>query len=53
MVFRSGRAVLSLHADDGIEPAETRERRKQFGAGALIVAPLIAQEQVIGTVDGR
>nr|MBP7689588.1 GAF domain-containing protein [Thermoflexales bacterium] len=50
MVFRSGRAVLSLHADDGIEPAETRERRKQFGAGALIVAPLIAQEQVIGTV---
>ena len=49
LVFQSGQPVLSLNADDGIEPAETRERRKQNGTGALIVAPLIAQGKVIGT----
>jgi GAF domain-containing protein len=50
LVFRSGQPVLSLSADDGIEPAETAERRRQNGTGALIVAPLVAQGQVIGTV---
>jgi GAF domain-containing protein len=50
LVFRSGQPVLSLSADDGIEPAETRERRIQNGTGALIVVPLVAQSQVIGTV---
>jgi GAF domain-containing protein/HAMP domain-containing protein len=50
LVFRSGQPVLSLSADDGIEPAETRERRIQNGTGALIVVPLVAQSRVIGTV---
>ncbi len=50
LVFRSGQPVLSLSADDGIEPAETAERRRQNGTGALIVAPLVAQGRVIGTV---
>jgi GAF domain-containing protein len=49
-VLRSGQPVLSLSADDGIEPAETAERRRQNGTGALIVAPLVAQGQVVGTV---
>ncbi len=49
MVFTTGQPVLSLSADDGIEPAETKERRKKEGIGALIVAPLVAGEQIIGT----
>ncbi len=50
LVFGSGKPVLSISADDGIEPAETAERRRQYGIGALIVVPLVAQGQVIGTV---
>jgi GAF domain-containing protein/HAMP domain-containing protein len=50
IVFRSGTPVLSLSADDGIEPAETREQRKQEGAGALIVVPLTVNSEVIGTL---
>jgi len=50
MVFKSGKPVLSLSADDGIEPEETRERRRRSGTGSLIVAPLIDKGRVIGTV---
>ncbi|MBI5568126.1 MAG: GAF domain-containing protein [Chloroflexi bacterium] len=50
LVFQSGQPVLSLSADDGIEPAETRERRQRNGTGALIVVPLVAQGRVFGTV---
>lgn len=50
IVFRTAQPVLSLHAEDGIEPETTRERRKQAGTGAIIVVPLIALGQVIGTV---
>ncbi|GEM_PF-2067215 len=50
LVFRSGQPILSVSADDGIEPAETKEERKRKGIGALIVAPLVAREQIIGTV---
>ncbi|MBN1888907.1 MAG: SpoIIE family protein phosphatase [Thermoflexales bacterium] len=58
-VFESGRPVLSLSADDGIEPEETRELRRQNGVGSLIVVPLISKRDasspaptpnVIGTV---
>ncbi len=49
-VFQSGQPVLSISADDGIEPAETRDRRKRYGIGALIVVPLVANGQAIGTV---
>lgn len=50
MVFSSSQPILSISADDGIEPEETRERRIRSGTGALIVCPLITQERVIGTV---
>jgi len=50
LVFQTGQPVLSVSAGDGIEPEETRERRRQNGTGALIVVPLIVQGQVIGTV---
>jgi diguanylate cyclase (GGDEF)-like protein len=50
MVFRTGRPVLSLKADDGIEPEATRQRRKDRGVGSILVVPLIAHGQVIGTV---
>lgn len=49
-VFSSGKAVLSTSAEDGIEPESTRERRKQAGTGAIIVAPLMTHGTVIGTV---
>lgn len=49
-VIASGQPILSTHADDGIEPEETRPRRKQSGTGALIVAPLVAKGEVIGTI---
>lgn len=50
MVFSSAKPVLSISADDGIEPEETRERRRRSGTGSLIVAPLIDKGRVIGTV---
>ncbi|NLG72132.1 MAG: sensor domain-containing diguanylate cyclase [Chloroflexi bacterium] len=50
IVFRTGQPVLSLHADDGIEPPATRQRRIERGVGALIVVPLTAQDEVIGTI---
>ncbi len=48
-VFRTGQPVLSLRADDGIEPKDTAERRRHAGTGALIVVPLMARGQAIGT----
>jgi GAF domain-containing protein len=50
LVFKSGQPVLSISADDGIEPVETKDRRKRYGIGALIVVPLVANGRVIGTV---
>jgi GAF domain-containing protein/HAMP domain-containing protein len=50
LVIQSGKPILSLSADDGIEPVETRERRKRAGTGALIVAPLKIKGEVIGTI---
>lgn len=50
LVFQNGAPVLSLSADDGIEPAETRERRVRNNTGALIVVPLTVQGRVIGTI---
>lgn len=49
IVFRTKQPVLSLNADDGIEPAETRQGRKNFGTGAVIVVPLLFRGEVIGT----
>jgi GAF domain-containing protein len=49
-VLHSGQPVLSLSADDGIEPEETRERRRQSDIGALIIVPLNIKGQVFGTV---
>lgn len=49
MVFQTRQPVLSIHADDGIEPEATRERRKAFGTGAVIVVPLLARGRLIGT----
>lgn len=50
IVFRTGKPVLSLGPDDGIEPPETAERRRRSGTGSLIVVPLLAKGKVIGTV---
>lgn len=50
MVFNTSQPILSVSADDGIEPEETRERRIRSGTGSLIVCPLITQNRVIGTV---
>jgi len=50
LVFKSKQPILSLHADDGIEPESTRARRKAGGNFMLIVVPLIAKGQVIGTI---
>jgi GAF domain-containing protein/HAMP domain-containing protein len=50
MVFQSGEPILSLSADDGIEPEETRERRIASDVGAVIVVPLVIKGEVIGTV---
>ncbi|MBN1259675.1 MAG: GAF domain-containing protein [Anaerolineae bacterium] len=49
-VLTSGQPALSLHADDGIEPPATRERRARGGTGALIVVPLATHGRVIGTL---
>jgi K+-sensing histidine kinase KdpD len=46
--FRTKQPILSVSAED--EPLTTRERRIRNGVGALIVVPLMAREQVIGTV---
>jgi GAF domain-containing protein len=59
MVLRSGKPILSVSADDGIEPTETIEQRKLNHIGALIVVPITVKGEVIGTVttlnqdDGR
>jgi signal transduction histidine kinase len=50
VVFRTRQPVLSLSAEDGIEPLETVERRKRAGMGAVIVAPLATKGRVIGTI---
>ena len=50
VVYRSGQPVLSLHAYDGIEPEASRQRRVQGGTGAVIVAPIMVNQQVSGTV---
>ncbi len=49
IVFRTGQPVLSLEADDGIEPEATRQGRKDFGTGPVIVVPLLFRGEVIGT----
>jgi diguanylate cyclase (GGDEF)-like protein/PAS domain S-box-containing protein len=49
IVFRTKQPVLSLNADDGIEPEATRQGRKDFGTGAVIVVPLLFRGEVIGT----
>jgi signal transduction histidine kinase len=49
-VFRTKQPVLSLSAEDGIEPPATAERRKRAGTGAVIVAPLATKGRVIGTI---
>jgi signal transduction histidine kinase len=50
VVFRTRQPVLSLSAEDGIEPPETVERRKQASTGAVIVAPLATKGRMIGTI---
>jgi signal transduction histidine kinase len=50
VAFRTKQPVLSLSADDGIEPPETIERRKRAGTGAVIAAPLATKGKVIGTI---
>jgi len=50
LVFTSREPVLSLSADDGIEPQATAPRRKNLGIGSLIVVPLLARGEVIGTI---
>ncbi len=42
-VFATGHPILSVCADDGIEPEETRDIRKQRNVGSLIVVPLISK----------
>jgi signal transduction histidine kinase len=49
-VFRTKKPVLSLSADDGIEPPETIERRKRANTGAVIVVPLASKGKLIGTI---
>ncbi|MEW6404898.1 MAG: response regulator [Chloroflexota bacterium] len=54
-VFKSGEPVLSLSAEDGIEPQGTYERRLRDNVGSLIVVPLLSRKgsetlQVIGVV---
>ena len=48
-VFRTKTPVLSLSADDGIEPERTKQQRMDDDTGALIVVPLVARGEVIGT----
>ena len=48
-VFRTKTPVLSLNADDGIEPERTKQQRMDDDTGALIVVPLVARGEVIGT----
>ncbi len=50
LALRSDQPVLSLSADDGLEPEATRERRRTAGIGPLIAAPLSVKHEVIGTV---
>jgi signal transduction histidine kinase len=50
IVFRTKQPVLSLSADDGIEPPETIERRKRANTGAVIVVPLATKGRLIGTI---
>ncbi|HZU86368.1 MAG TPA: diguanylate cyclase, partial [Anaerolineaceae bacterium] len=52
IVFRTKQPVLSLHADDGIEPEATRQGRKDFGTGPVIVVPLLFRGEVIGSFTG-
>ncbi|MDM8527872.1 two-component regulator propeller domain-containing protein [Anaerolineales bacterium HSG24] len=51
LVFKSANPMLSLHYDDGIEPAETKMSRKESGAGAVMVVPLVEKGRVIGTIS--
>ncbi len=48
MVFRSKQPILSLDANDGLEPAETKALRIENGTGAILVVPLMVKENVIG-----
>lgn len=50
IVIRTGKPVLSLSAEDGIETPELAERRKRAGTGAVIAAPLAAKDRLIGTI---
>jgi signal transduction histidine kinase len=52
LVFKSGRPILSQSPDDNLEAAATREYRRQHNIGALLVVPLTARGQVIGTMTG-
>ena len=47
MVLKSKQPIISLSADDGIEPEATRARRVQEKAGPLIVVPIVTK-----TADG-
>ena len=49
LVFRTKQPVLSLSADDGIEPENMKKQRMADDTGALIVVPLVARGEVIGT----
>jgi diguanylate cyclase (GGDEF)-like protein len=49
-VMRSGQPLLSLDPEDGLEPPETLERRRQADSGSLIIIPLLTTDGVIGTV---
>lgn len=52
-VLRSGQPVLSLSPDDGLEPRETLEKRRQSDSGSLIIIPLIATTGILGTVTAH
>jgi diguanylate cyclase (GGDEF)-like protein len=49
-VINTGQPLLSLNPEDGLEPPETLERRRQLDSGSLIIIPLVTTTGVIGTV---
>ena len=50
IAFESGQPVLSQHPEDGFEPPNAAERRIWGATGSIVVVPLVAKNQVIGTV---
>lgn len=49
-VVRSGQPLLSLSPEDGLEPRETLEKRRQSNSGSLIIIPLVTTNGTIGTM---